>query len=286
MNWSSNSVIDLSSNHFNGSLPFISSKVNVLDLSKNSFSKSISHFLCFKINEPKQIKLLNLERNLLSGKIPNCWMKWNNLVALNLGNSNFTGNIPTSIGSLTLLKSLHLYNNKFSGKLPFSLKNCEKLVTIDVAENEFVGHIPSWIGHRFSSLMILNFRANNFHGHIPDQLCALTSLQILDLSYNNLSGSMPRCVKNFSAMATKNNSNHIMRFISSTFYYGETLPLESALLVIKGKILEYSTILQLVKSIDFSKNSLSGEIPEEVTNLRELQSLNLSYNLLDRKSVV
>ena len=279
MNWSSNSVIDLSSNHFNGSLPFISSKVNVLDLSKNSFSKSISHFLCFKINEPKQIKLLNLERNLLSGKIPNCWMKWNNLVALNLGNSNFTGNIPTSIGSLTLLKSLHLYNNKFSGKLPFSLKNCEKLVTIDVAENEFVGHIPSWIGHRFSSLMILNFRANNFHGHIPDQLCALTSLQILDLSYNNLSGSMPRCVKNFSAMATKNNSNHIMRFISSTFYYGETLPLESALLVIKGKILEYSTILQLVKSIDFSKNILSGEIPKEVTYLQGLEFLNLSYNL-------
>ena len=36
----------------------------------------------------------------------------------------------------------------------------------------------------------------------------------------------------------------------------------------------------MVKSIDFSKNYLSGEIPEEVTSLRGLQSLNLSYNLL------
>ena len=58
------------------------------------------------------------------------------------------------------------------------------------------------------------------------------------------------------------------------------LPLESALLVMKGNIFEYSTILQFVKSIDFSKNSLSGKIPVEVTSLQGLQSLNLSYNLL------
>ena len=160
------------------------------------------------------------------------------------------------------------------------MKNCEKLITIDVAENEFAGSIPSWIGHRFSSLMILNLRSNNFHGHMPKQLCALTSLQILDLSHNNLSGSIPRCVKDFSAMATRNNSNHSLSFTSSAYFYGETLPLESALLVIKGKLFEYSTILQLVKSIDFSKNNLSGKIPIEVTSLQGLQSLNLSYNLL------
>jgi hypothetical protein len=52
-----------------------------------------------------------------------------------------------------------------------------------------------------------------------------------------------------------------------TSNYGESLPLESTLLVIKGKVHEYSTILQLVQSIDFSKNSLLGEIPEEVTSL-------------------
>ena len=41
-------VIDLSSNHFKGPLPCISSNVYVLDLSKNSFSRSISHFFLFQ----------------------------------------------------------------------------------------------------------------------------------------------------------------------------------------------------------------------------------------------
>ena len=84
--------------------------------------------------------------------------------------------------------------------------------------------------------------------------------------------------KKISAMATKNNSNPNISFNHSNYYVGETLPLESELLVIKGKALEYSTILHLVKCIDFSNNSLSGEIPKEVTNLQGLQSLNLSYN--------
>ena len=40
--------------------------------------------------------------------------------------------------------------------------NCKELVTIDIAKNDFVGSIPSWIGHRLSSLVILNLRSNNF----------------------------------------------------------------------------------------------------------------------------
>nr|XP_023903612.1 receptor-like protein EIX2 [Quercus suber]XP_023903613.1 receptor-like protein EIX2 [Quercus suber] len=276
------SMIYLSSNHFKGPLPCISSNVFMLDLSENSFSRSISHFFCFRVNEHKTIVHLNLGKNLLSGIIPNCLMNWNDLVVLNLGNNNFSGSIPASMGSLTYLISLHLNKNKFSGKLPSSLKNCEKLVTIDVAENRFAGNIPSWIGHRCTSLMILNLRSNYFHGHIPKELCALASLQILDLSHNKLSGSIPRCVKNFSAMATNNISNDHLNSNRSFLHKGyiETLPLESALLVIKGNIFEYSTILPLVKSIDFSKNSLSGKIPIEVTSLQGLQSLNLSYNLL------
>ena len=48
-------IIDMSSNHFTGLLPCISSNVSFLDLSKNLISGSISHFLCYKMNEPKKI---------------------------------------------------------------------------------------------------------------------------------------------------------------------------------------------------------------------------------------
>ena len=61
------------------------------------------------------------------------------------------------------------------------------------------------------------------------------------------------------------------------------MPFEGHLVVIKGKDLEYSTTLQLVKIIDLSNNNLSREIPEEVMHLKGLQSLNLSFNILTRR---
>ncbi|KAL4634644.1 hypothetical protein ACB092_04G215200 [Castanea dentata] len=272
-------IIDMSSNRFKGLLPCISSNVTFLDLSNNSLSGSLSHFLCYKMNEPKNMQFLNLGKNLLSGKLSNCWMMWKNLYALNLGKNNFTGSIPTSIGSLVRLSYLHLNNNRFSRKLPSSLKNCKQLVTIDVAKNDFVGSIPSWIGHTLSSLVILDLHSNNFHGHIPEELCSLTSLQILDLSHNKLFGRIPKCVHNFSAMATSNSLDYpFVSFQRSTIC--SFAAIESQLVAIKGKYLEYSTTLQLVKIIDLSNNNLSGEIPEEVMHLKGLQSLDLSSNNL------
>ena len=138
------------------------------------------------------------------------------------------------------------------------------LVIVDIVENEFVGDTPSWIGHRLSRLMILSFRSNHFHGHIPKDLCALTSLQILDISHNKLFGSIPRCVSNFNAMAAKNSSNPNINFMN---FLGPYDMFESALVVMKGKVLEYSKTLQLVKSIDLSKNNLAGEIPKELISL-------------------
>ena len=59
------STIDMSSNHFKVPLPCISSNVSFLDLSNNLLSGSISHFLCYKMNELKQMSYLNLGKNLL-----------------------------------------------------------------------------------------------------------------------------------------------------------------------------------------------------------------------------
>ena len=55
------------------------------------------------------------------------------------------------------------------------------------------------------------------------------------------------------------------------------------LVVTKGRELFYKSTLYLVNIIDLSSNNLSGEVPEEVTNLSRLGTLNLLMNHLTGK---
>ncbi|KAL5778748.1 hypothetical protein ACOSQ2_009485 [Xanthoceras sorbifolium] len=267
--------LDLSWNNFSGPLPLVASDVYLLDLSHNSLSGSLNHFLCYGKNESHRLQYLDLANNFLSEELPDCWVNWQYLTILNLGGNQFIGNVLTSMGALTLLKSLHLHRNSFSGAIPVSFANCTELLALDVSENEFGSSIPTWIGENFSELLILNLRSNKFYGLLPEELCRLSSLQILDLACNNLSGMLPRCIRNFSAMATMNYS------VEDDFQYKIGLVqtfVEDATLVTKGKPVEYNTILNLVRTLDLSLNNFSGEIPVEVTILGALQTLNLSHN--------
>ena len=82
-----------------------------------------------------------------------------------------------------------------------SLRNCIKLRTLEISNNELAGNIPTWID-RFTSIMILNLHSNKFLGPSPLKLCRLSTLQILDIAYNNISRTIPRCISNFNAMVT------------------------------------------------------------------------------------
>ncbi|KAK6278777.1 hypothetical protein POUND7_019044 [Theobroma cacao] len=280
------SIIDLSFNNFSGTLRQVSSNVSFLDLSNNFLLGSLIPLLCYKLKETMRMKILNLGKNFLFGEIPDCWMNWQKLMILNLNNNKFIGRIPNSMGTLHSLQLLHLNGNQLSEEIPLSLKNCTNLVLLDFDDNELYGHIPKWLGHGFPKLKVLILRSNKFSGCIPDQLCAIDSLQVLDLAYNDLFGSLPRCLSNFSAMVKTSGTMETYTSLAASIVNGQIF--DNAIIsrtfvasiMMKGQMLEYSTTLDLVRSIDFSNNKLSGEIPVEVTNLLGLRSLNLSHNLL------
>ncbi|KAB2598439.1 HB09p [Pyrus ussuriensis x Pyrus communis] len=265
------SVVDLGSNQFTGALPIVPTSLYLLDLSNSSFSGSVFHFFCDRLEEPKQLSILHLGNNLLTGKVPDCWMSWQYLRALNLENNHLTGNVPMSLGYLQTLGSLHLRNNHLYGELPNSLQNCTMLSVVDLGGNGFVGSIPIWMGKSLSSLNVLNLRSNEFEGDIPSEICCLKSLQILDLAHNKLSGTIPKCFHNLSAMADLSES-----FWPTMFMINSSV--EASIVVTKGIEMEYTKILKFVKSMDLSCNFMHGEIPEELTDLLALQSLNLSNN--------
>ncbi|KAL5572461.1 hypothetical protein UlMin_022058 [Ulmus minor] len=264
--------IDLSSNQFEGPIPVFLFKAFIVYLSGNRFSKLDS--LCDVVDATESI-FLDISFNQLSGELPDCWSHLSQLSVLRLTNNNLSGRIPISFGSLTRIESLHLGENNLNEELPSSLNNCTELRVLDVGENKLLGPIPTWIGENLSALVILILRSNNFYGSIPSSLCSLSHLQLLDLSSNNLSGRISNCFSNFTSMKEIGSLSPTVG-ISGLVY----ISADEAQFIWKGKLQKYRSTLGLVKNIDLSSNKLMGEIPEEITELIGLVTLNLSRNNL------
>ncbi|KAH0721783.1 hypothetical protein KY290_006400 [Solanum tuberosum] len=179
---------------------------------------------------------------------------------------------------LNSLLSLDLRRNRLNGPFPSSLENCTKLHKIDIAENEFVGGLPSWLGMRFSTLIVFILRSNKFNGELPQELGQLKDLQILDLANNTFVGIIPRCIGNFSAMVKGKKEVGDEVELNYSYFFGVLR--ESAMGTNKGNKYQYDTILALFTSMDMSSNNLSGDIPISLTRLAGLRSFNFSKNNL------
>lgn len=274
--------IYMASNDFKGGLPHISGKVRYLDLADNSFSGTLSPLLChstvnamYTINE---LQYLNISYNLLTGEIPDCWMNWRIVSAIFLASNRLTGELPPSLGSLIVLQALHLQNNSLFGNVTMLLQNCLGLRFLDLEKNNFSGSIPNT--SMVQSLQVIKLRSNQFNGYIPTQLCQLSSLIILDLADNKLSGPIPRCLYNITSMVSGLADDASIRHsICQRGAGGESTYCYKITLNTKGQQLEYLNVV-LLRTIDFSDNNLSGEIPSELFSLVQLQNLNLSHNHL------
>uniref|UniRef100_A0A0D9V2M0 Leucine-rich repeat-containing N-terminal plant-type domain-containing protein n=1 Tax=Leersia perrieri TaxID=77586 RepID=A0A0D9V2M0_9ORYZ len=80
---------------------------------------------------------------------------------------------------------------------------CENLVYLDLAYNQFSGSLPVWVGKLSASLALLRLRPNMFSGHIPVEL---TTLQSLDLSYDEFFGAIPSSVSALTSLSFMNLS--------------------------------------------------------------------------------
>ncbi|CAL9183671.1 unnamed protein product, partial [Musa hybrid cultivar] len=277
--------LDLSHNLLSGLIPPEISKLSnliTLDLSSSYLEGTVSerHFA----NVTKLI-VLCLYDNPLAMQFHHNWvppfqLQTVKLDAIKLGPTfpTWIWICPTRVSKTRNLEFLHLNNNSLSGRIPPSLRYCNRLAIIDLGDNKFSGNVPTWIGQSLQNLEVLRLRSNMLSGNIPMQLGQLRDLQIIDLSNNRLSGSVPHSFGNFSAMISISKSmsstiSNNVEFVLSSFVASESLSL-----VTKGDEFSFSTILNLVKSIDLSDNELSGVIPTEIGSLFALQTLNLSRN--------
>ncbi|EPS59414.1 hypothetical protein M569_15393, partial [Genlisea aurea] len=140
---------------------------------------SLKGFIVTELHQLQELQQLILHQNMLIGTLPRKLGMLKKLEVLDLGSNRLTGSIPPEIGNLTNIRKIDLHSNAMSGQLPYEIGNLKRLEDLRLNGNGFSGSIPASNGS--SSLM---------------GLCGASQLRVLDLSYNFLVGSIPKCLAN------------------------------------------------------------------------------------------
>ncbi|KAL8241390.1 hypothetical protein R6Q59_014745 [Mikania micrantha] len=207
-------------------------------------------------NLSSQLKHLFLNGNQLHGNVPTSTGNLVGLETLSLAGNQFEGNIPSTIGNLQNLGVLVLSFNQLSGQIPHAMENLSSLTKLYLSSNMLNGVIPSSLGN-CRNLLALILYGNKLCGKIPKQLLQVSSLSIiLDLSKNNLFGSLPTEVGYLDKLTILDLSEN---------------NLSGAIPISLG---DCGSLLGL----SLKGNLFQGVIPQSLSSLKPLMALDISYN--------
>lgn len=152
-------------------------------------------------------------KNQLSGPIPTEIGNLLNMKVLELNNNIMTGTLPTQLGQLTKLEQLKLNSNVFAGSIPTEIESMKSLSTIDLRGNALTGPIPSEIG-LMAHLTEIRLEGNNFTGTIPEEVASLKRLEVLTVD-SSVTGYVPSNVKTLLPCVLCNGTSYKLKNSSS-----------------------------------------------------------------------
>lgn len=184
------------------SLPFLNfTSLSVLDLSNNGLNSTIPLWL-FNLSS---LVYIDLGSNILHGRLPDLFQNLTSLQLLDLSlNSNIEGEIPRTMGNLCNLWTLNLFGNKLSGGITefldgLSACSYSSLENLDLGSNHMNGSLPVTLGN-LKTLRYLRLSSNSFRGAIPESIGNLSSLQELYLSENQMGGIIPNSIGQLASL--------------------------------------------------------------------------------------
>ncbi|GMN74406.1 hypothetical protein TIFTF001_055416 [Ficus carica] len=246
--------IRLSHNGLDGQLPEFtnpsSSLLAVLELSSNNLEGPIP----VSIFELRKLIVLSLSFNKLNSTVqPDMIQGLSRLLTLDLSYSNLSFNAWGASFPKNII-TLNLASCKLT-KFP-NLKNLSNVKKLDLSDNQIYGLVPNWIWEVGNeSLFYLNLSVNYLVG-IQEPYIIPSSLNTIDLHFNQIRGKIPIPPPFASYIDfSSNNSNS-----SISADIGDNLLL---------------TIF-----LSFSDNGLTGIIPKSMCSAGSIYVLDLSDNSL------
>ncbi|KAJ6887723.1 hypothetical protein NC652_028871 [Populus alba x Populus x berolinensis] len=269
--------LDLSNNNLCGPIPssiFKQENLTTLILASNSkLTGEISSSIC----KLRYLRVLDLSNNSLSGSTPLCLGNFSSmLLVLHLGMNYLQGTIPSTFSKDNSLEYLNLNGNELEGKIPPSIINCTMLEVLDLGNNKIEDAFPHFL-ETLPKLQILVLKSNKLQSLVkgPTAHNSFSKLQILDISDNDFSGSLPTGY--FNSLEAMMVSDQNMIYMGTTNYSRYVYSIE---MTWKGVKIEFPKIQSTIRVLDLSNNNFTGEIPKVIGKLKALQQLNLSHNSL------
>jgi Leucine-rich repeat (LRR) protein len=301
-------LLDLSYNRLEGKIPrFLGNLCNLqhLDLSRNNLGGGLYDLLGNSSScTTKNLEILKLIENRLSGTLPDQLGKHKKLSVLSLDSNMLSGPIPVSLGFLSNLEVLTMSSNFLEGFIfEEHFSNLTKLrnlyasgnsLTLQVSTNwvppfqlqtlavgswELGPRFPTWLQSQ-KDLRELDFSNASISDVIPSWFWSICSqFSWMDLSQNQIRGSIPSLScgeqtylgsNNFSGPLPNVSSGITYLDLSNNSFNGSLSPL----------ICEQKDKMRNLIFLDLSKNLLYGELPNCWMNYSELLLLNLGSNKL------
>ncbi|KAI7987459.1 LRR receptor-like serine/threonine-protein kinase HSL2 [Camellia lanceoleosa] len=218
----------------------------------------------------------DLTENNLTGTIPD---DFGTLTEFN----NLSGTLSPDLGQYSILQGFEVAQNHFTGKVPKYLCANGGLIGIGAYDNNLSGELPNSLGN-CSSLLIVRVNGNRLSGsisagEIPTGLSSSKNLTVFSASNNLFVGTISLELATLSQLTTlRLDGNLFSGHLPSDFFSWKSLTtLNLNRNQLSGSISAKLGSLPSLTVLDLSRNEFSGQIPTQIGHLK-LTSLNLSSN--------
>ncbi|KAJ1409820.1 Protein kinase domain [Sesbania bispinosa] len=185
------------------------------------------------------------------------------------------------------INAVVLSGKNISGEVSSTIFQLPHVTSLDLSNNQLVGEISLINAPSLSPLRYLNLSNNNLTGSLPQSLFSASffNLETLDLSNNMFSGKIPDQIGFLSSLRYLDlGGNVLVGKIPNSIINMTTLQyLTLASNQLVGEIPAEIGLMKSLEWIYLGYNNLSGEIPSSIGELFSLNHLDLVYNNLTGK---